>query len=346
MWRNAPIVIELTYGIVNTNGRPLLEQCLAAIDRERRTLPLRTEVLVVDNASTDDSVDAARRLGATVLELTQRQGKAANDTLLLQRAAGRFVLLLNEDSELRPGATAALVDALLEWPGAAAAGAQLRYPDGRAQGSAYRFPTPATTLRCAIGLAGTTVQSGTRSEPHEVDWHHSAALLVRRDAAAQVGWLDPDFFVYSDEVDFARRLRDADWSIVHVPAAECVHHEQLANGGSADRRIVEFARNRDRYMRKHHSRAAARAVRWLSALTYLQRACAAVVLPGHSPRRYWRHVRASLRPGVGDGLAEAAAAFNAQRAAAALALPAGPPVPAATPAPPAAPTPSPAATAR
>ena len=63
----------------------------------------------------------------------------------------------------------------------------------------------------------------------EVDWCQSSALLVRREAAAQVGYLDPDFFVYSDEVDFARRLRDAGWESLYVPGARAVHHEQLSN---------------------------------------------------------------------------------------------------------------------
>jgi GT2 family glycosyltransferase len=121
-----------------------------------------------------------------------------------------------------------------------------------------------------------------------------------------VGWLDPDFFVYSDEVDFCKRLRDAGWATLFVPAAQAVHHEGLSTGSVPERRIVEFSRNRDRYMRKHHSAAAALAVRALTAWTYALRAAAALVLPGHDPRRYWRHVTATLRPSRGEGLREAA----------------------------------------
>src|SRR6185312_15952192 len=124
----------------------------------------------------------------------------------------------------------------------------------------------------------------------EVDWAHSAAMLVRREAGAQVGWLDPAFFVYSDEVDFCRRLRDAGWSVLFVPDAEAVHHEQLATGAGAERRIVEFSRNRDLYVRKHHGRLVAWVVRSLTAVAYAERAVVAVVAPGHSARRYWRHV--------------------------------------------------------
>jgi GT2 family glycosyltransferase len=147
----------------------------------------------------------------------------------------------------------------------------------------------------------------------EVDWAQSAALLVRREAAAAIGWFDTNFFVYSDEVDFCKRLRDNGWSVLYVPQAEVVHHEQLASGTVPERRIVELSRNRDRYMRKHHSPAAARVVRWLTAWTYAVRAAGAVVVPGHSPRRYWRHVTATLRPGRGEGLREAALEHNRGR---------------------------------
>jgi hypothetical protein len=143
-----------------------------------------------------------------------------------------------------------------------------------------------------------------------VDWCQSAALLVRREAAEQVGYLDPDFFVYSDEVDFARRLRTAGWRSLYVPDAVAVHHEQLASDAVPERRIVELSRNRDLYMRKHHSASAARAVRWLTAWSYAVRALAALVLPGHGARRYWRHVTATLHPGRGEGLREAAEEYN------------------------------------
>jgi GT2 family glycosyltransferase len=95
-----------------------------------------------------------------------------------------------------------------------------------------------------------------------------------------------------------------------VPHAVAIHHEQLSTGAVPERRIVELSRNRDLYMRKHHSTAAAWAVRLLTAWTYALRALAALALPRHSARRYWRHVTATLRPGRGEGLREAAAQYN------------------------------------
>ncbi len=304
--------VEVSYCVVNTSQRDLLGRGLDAIARERADLPFATETLVLDNGSRDGSAQAAQAHPAVdeTIAIDHRRGKAVNDSELLQRAHGRYALLLNEDSELLPGATLALWQALQDRPDAACAGAKLLRPDGRAQACAWRFPTPLTALAGALFLHRLyTVQSG-GERTREVDWCQSSALLVRREAAAQVGYLDPDFFVYSDEVDFARRLRDADWCSLYVPQALAVHHEQLATGAVPERRIVELARNRDLYMRKHHSPAAARAVRWLTAYSYALRALAALALPGRSPRRYWRHVTATLMPQRGEGLREAADEYN------------------------------------
>jgi N-acetylglucosaminyl-diphospho-decaprenol L-rhamnosyltransferase len=304
--------VEISYCVVNTSQRELLVRGLDAIAAERAVLPFATEVLVLDNGSRDGSAEAAQAHTTVdqTIALGERRGKGLNDSELLRRARGRYALLLNEDSELRPGATLALWQALQQHPDAACAGAKLLRPDGREQPSAWRFPTPLTALAGALLLHRFyTVQSG-GSQTREVDWCQSAALLVRRDAAAQVDYLDADFFVYSDEVDFARRLRDAGWRSVYVPSAVAVHHEQLSTGVAGERRIVEMARNRDLYMRKHHSAAAALAVRWLTAWPYALRALAASVLPRHEPRRYSRHVTATLRPGRGEGLREAAERYN------------------------------------
>jgi N-acetylglucosaminyl-diphospho-decaprenol L-rhamnosyltransferase len=105
-------------------------------------------------------------------------------------------------------------------------------------------------------------------------------------------------------------LRDAGWRSLYVPSAVAIHHEQLSTGAVPERRIVEMARNRDLYMRKHHSRAAALAVRWLTAWSYAVRALVATVMPGYSPWRYWRHVTATLWPSRGEGLREASEVYN------------------------------------
>ncbi len=304
--------VELTFCVVNTSKRELLGRGLAAIMRERSTLPFASEVLVLDNGSRDGSVELAREHPAVddVIALPQRVGKAFCDSELLRRARGRYALLLNEDSELLPGATLALHRALAADPEAACAGAKLVRPDGSAQACAWRFPTPLTALATALALHRLLVVQSRGSHTRVVDWCQSSALLVRRGAATEVGYLDEAFFVYSDEVDFARRLRDAGWRSLYVPRAVAIHDEQLSTDAQAEPRIVELSRNRDRYMRKHHSAAAARAVRWLTAWAYGARALLAAVLPGHSPERYWMHVRATLHPERGRGLRELADDYN------------------------------------
>ncbi len=302
----------VSYCVVNTNGRETLLACLEAIER---TTPsdLEHEILVLDNASDDGSAEAVRALGRDIrlIALDRRAGKAANDSRLLREAGGEFCLLLNEDSELQPGAVAALLGALQSDREAAAAGAQLLAPDGREVPCAWRLPGAETALAGAFFLhRRLTVESGgTGTRP--VGWVQSSAMMVRREAAEQVGWLDPEFFVYSDETDFCKRLGDAGWKILFVPSARAIHHDQMAqDAAGAERRIVEYHRNRDRYLRKHHGRVEAFLMRPLLAWPHLVRATAAVFLPGHSPRRYWLHARQALFPGRGEGIREAAEAYN------------------------------------
>ena len=306
------MAVELSYCVVNTEQRQLLRYCLDSIARERAAVPFETEVLVLDNASLDGSAGAARGHPATteVIALEQRRGRGENDSTLLKQARGRCCLLLEGDSELEPGTTAALHAALHADPGAAVAGATLVDHDGRQRPSAWRFPGPWTALLTALWLHPRFVVQSRGTRVREVDWVQGVAMLVRREAAEAVDFLDPAFFVFSEEVDFCKRLRAAGWKVLYVPEARAVHHEQGPRETTPSRRIVELSRNRDRYMLKHHSPAAARAVRWLTAGAYAARALAATVLRGHEPRHYARHVRATLHPGRGEGLADAAADLN------------------------------------
>ena len=302
----------LSYCVVNTNGRDHLLDCLAAIER---THPdgVEHELLVVDNASTDGSADAVRERHpeARLFALERRTGKADNDSLLLREARGRYCLLLNEDSELREGAQHALLDALEADRGAGAAGARLLTSEGEPTACAWRLPDIPWALAAAVFMHDRVAVQSTGADVREVGWVQSSAVLVRREAAEQVGWLDGDFFVYSDETDFFKRIRDAGWRILFVPSAEAVHHDQLATDSAAmTRRIVEFHRNRDRYFRKHGLRLTR--VVWKACWTwaYLVRAGAATLIPGRDPRRYLLHARQELFPGRGEGIREAAEAHN------------------------------------
>lgn len=303
---------DLSYCIVNTNGGELLKRCLDAIERWTPS-DVSYETLLLDNASDDESPTFAEgRDHVRLIQLTRRTGKASNDSQLLREATGEFALLINEDAEITEGSMAGLIGALRSDSSAAAAGALLMNGDGVAQPCAWRFTSVATALAGVFWLHRLyTVQSG-GSATRRVDWAQSAALLLRRERANAIGNLDEDFFVYGDEVDLCKRLADAGGHTLYVPSARVFHREGLSHGESAKRRIVEFHRGRDLYMRKHHGAAQAAVVRVLVAVTYLERAAAASITRKHDARRMLWHVRAALRPQDGEGLREAAAAWNAE----------------------------------
>ena len=298
----------LSYCVVNTNGREDLMACLDAIEGTHPA-GVECEVLVLDNASVDGSAEAVQARGGDVrlVALERRAGKAENDSTLLREARGRYCLLLNEDSELRPGAVEALIEALDADPRAGAAGAQLLDSGGDPVPCAWRFPGVGTALAGAVFAHRRFTVQSVGERVRAVDWAQSSALMVRRGAAAEVGYLDPAFFVYYDECDFCKRLAEAGWRTLFVPAAEAIHHDQLSTDlGAGLPRIVEFHRNRDLYMRVHHSLPAALAVRLLTAWSYALRALASTVLPNQPARVYWAHARQALFPHRGESIRDRA----------------------------------------
>jgi N-acetylglucosaminyl-diphospho-decaprenol L-rhamnosyltransferase len=291
--------VELSYCVTSTEQRQLLRYCLDAIGRERAAVPFETEVLVLDNASQDGSAEAARRHPATtdIIVSSERRGRGANHSELARRATGRFCLLLDEDSELEPGATATLHAALAADDAAAAAGATLVEPDGTPRPSAFRFPGVGSALLSATGLHGRLVVQSHGSRTRTVEWAPTATLLMRREAAAQVGWFDPAFST-ADGADLARRLADHGWHVLYVPEARAVHHAAHYPPAMAAQRTADRARAADQFLRKHRSPATAATVRWLTAWRYGARAVLAAPRPGRSAREEVRHARTvlTLRP--------------------------------------------------
>jgi N-acetylglucosaminyl-diphospho-decaprenol L-rhamnosyltransferase len=304
----ARLAPKLSYCVVNTEGRDLLLACLDAIDRTHPA-GIEREVLVLDNASGDGSAAAVRARGGEIqlIELERRTGKAENDTTLLRRAQGDLCLMLNEDSELRPGAVAALVAVMEADPKAAAATPQLLDSADHPYPSAWRFPGVGTALAGALFIHRLFTVQSSGWETRQVEWLQSSALMVRREAAKRVDYLDKRFFVYYDECDFAKRLADAGWHQLFVPDALAVHHDQLSTDLAAGLpRIVEFHRNRDLYMRLHHGPGEARAVRWLTAWSYAVRAAAATFIPGQPAAVYRAHARQALHPERGESIRDRA----------------------------------------
>src|SRR4051812_1354295 len=168
-----PLVpVELSFCVVNTEQRGLLRYCLDSIARERATLDVETEVLVLDNASRDGSVDVARRhpVSTEVIAISGRRGKGQNDSELLRRARGPFCLLPTGAPEPGRGATVALPGARAADGRGGAAGALLVRPDGEPLPSAWRFPSPATALMTAVGLHRGLVVQSRGDDVRPVDW--------------------------------------------------------------------------------------------------------------------------------------------------------------------------------
>ena len=313
-----PVAVELSFCIVNTEQRELLLRGLDAVAAEQARAGFETEVLVLDNASGDGSADAARaRTRPTTeliaLERPARQGRerlgAAPARPRALRAAAQRGLRAARRAPPPRCATRSTAE-----PRAGAAGARAAAP-GRAPAAVrVALPGAAHRARPAAFLHRRLVVQSRGDAVRDVDWAQSAALLVRREAAARIGWLDPAFFVYSDEVDFCKRLHDAGWRVLYVPGRGRSTTSSSPPGRCRARRIVELARNRDRYMRKHHSAPAAAAVRVADARGPTRRArpprsCC----PATTRAATRRTSSAALRPGRGEGLREAAAALNRDR---------------------------------
>jgi GT2 family glycosyltransferase len=296
--------MDLSYAIINTNRRRDLLRCLASIEATHPAA-IEHEVVVVDNASEDGSADAvAKRFPRVrVVERRDRASLTENFNQLLASTNGRLFMFLNEDVELLPGSTAAMVAALDADPTAAGAGAMLLDPRQRPTPCAWRLPSVGTAIAGALFLHKWLVTESGGAGTREVGWVRSAAFLGRRDAIDSVGGYDTDYVFYSEDTDLQKRLHDAGWRILHVPGALVVHHETAdAERPRRVRRIVQFHRSRDLYMRKHHSSAARFACRPLWAWPYLPRAAAALVLPGEDAGLYLIHARQALLPWIGTGM--------------------------------------------
>ena len=253
--------------IVSYNVAPLLHECLASIAEAAEAGGITVHVVVIDNASSDHSIEVARANRNTTVVANTRNvgfGLACNQGIAIARAIGsEHVLFLNPDARLAPDALAALRNALETSPRHAIAGPDLRFPDGRPQPSRRRFPNLATLLVESTPLqwrgGGIDGSAGwPLIEPvirryqcadladvsGTVDWISGACLLIRVTALAAVGGFDPAFFLYFEETDLAHRLRKSGWTCTYTPEARVFHHRSQ----SADQNIG--ARDRHYYASK------------------------------------------------------------------------------------------------
>lgn len=248
--------------IISYNTRRMTLDCLNALFANLGT---GADVWVVDNASQDGSADGVRAAfpQVHVIENPDNAGFGAANNLALQRASGEFLLLLNSDAFVQPGAVAALAQCLKLHPKAGIAAPRLLNRDGSLQRSCYRFPSPGRAWLENLGLSGLLARHPvfgdysrwSHDSERSVEWAGGACLLVRREAYKQAGGFDEAFFMYQEETDWQRRLWDCDWDIVFTPSASVVHLGG-ASGASEQARINRhFFDSLDYYIRKHHGLA-------------------------------------------------------------------------------------------
>ena len=258
---------DLSVIIVSYNTHDLLRACLRSVMAQDQGLWM--EVFVVDNSSLDGSCDMVRREFPQVSLVCNsvNVGFAAANNQGLRLAAGRYLLLLNPDTVVQPSALRELVEFMDCHAEVGYCGPKLLNSDGSYQPSARRFPTILSDAFLMTGLANRYPQSrhsinlqatGDHSTPGRGDWFSGACLLVRREAASEVGLLDEGFFMYFEETDWCKRLADADWEGWYVPSAGVVHYGGQSVG--ADSAEAPFSGNhpeywlhsRRRYMRRQY----------------------------------------------------------------------------------------------
>lgn len=240
---------DVTISIVNTNNRDLLQTCLCSLYETTRA---QMQVIVVDNASTDGSAARVQREfpQVTLLENETRAGFAASHNRALQDGAGRYLLILNEDTKLLPRCLDTLIAFMDAHPDAGACGPRLWNGDGSLQRTANRFPTLAFGVCEALALnrlfpnnpvwRQNTYAEWDRATTRQVDAVSGAALLVRAAAISQVGLLDPQFFIYHEEVDWCLRLRQRGWKTFYVADAQLIHYGGASTAARAPEKFHQI----------------------------------------------------------------------------------------------------------
>jgi GT2 family glycosyltransferase len=269
--------------VVSFNARDPLLACLRALHEQNERL---LEVIVVDNASADGSAAAARQAfpKARVIDNPANLGFARANNRGLREAGGRYVLILNPDAELRPGALPALARYLDAHAAVAVVGPRTLNPDGGVQvsfGPRLSLGAEWRQRRLVRGVKAGDPRSRREAERQassegSPDWVSGSCLLARAEALRAVDGFDEGFFLYEEDVDLCVRLRSAGWGVAFTPEAEVVHRlgASMAKAGALPR--VEYQRSHLRYYRKHNGALQTLALRALVAGGSAARLVAAV----------------------------------------------------------------------
>jgi GT2 family glycosyltransferase len=305
---------SLSVIIVSWNVRELLRRCLASVRADGAALDV--EMIVVESASADGSAAmvAAEFPEARLLAQAENVGYARGNNIGLAAAQGEFLLLLNPDTEIQPGALGHLVECLRYSPRVGVVGPQLLNPDGTVQSSRRRFPTLLTSVFESTWLDRLAPRAVLRryymldhgdDERVEVDWVVGACLMTRRDVVAAVGPLDEAYFMYSEELDWCRRVKLAGWQVLYLPSARVIHHLGKSSEQAVTARHIRFQQAKLRYFRKFHGRVVTVLLRLFLLTTYLWQLGLEVTKGALGSRRplrwqrvrsYWQVLRSGLRP--------------------------------------------------
>ncbi|HEY9783769.1 MAG TPA: glycosyltransferase family 2 protein [Candidatus Obscuribacterales bacterium] len=270
--------MELSVIVVSWNTKALLDRCLETLraELERLKPAQRSEVFVVDNNSADGSKQMVREKHkwAELIANPENRGFAAANNQAFKKASGKLLLLLNPDTEVKPGAIETLIKFLEAHPRAGVVAPQLLNSDGTIQRSCREFPTFVGMVYELLGLSRLFPGNKVFGRYKMLDWNHDderevdqpegACLLVRRQVMDQVGVLDEGFFMLFEEVDWCYRIKKSGWQIWFTPAAQVVHHYGQSIKQVKTKMILSSHRGLYRFWFKHY-----RKDRWyLDVLAY------------------------------------------------------------------------------
>lgn len=307
-------MIDLSIIIVSWNVADLLAACLDSLFMPENA-SITTEIIVVDSASTDDTVALVQQHYPQVILLPQSEnlGFVRCNNIGLAQAQGRYVLLLNPDTEIIGDTLPQLVAYMDQNPTVGITGPHTLNTDGTTQSTRRHFPSIAIGFFESTWLQALAPKSLldhyyiTDKPDHAVfpvDWVQGSALMARHAVYAQIGGLDPTFVMYSEELDWCKRAKSAGWEVHYVGTAQIIHHGGKSSEQVTARRHIHFQQSKLHYFHKHHGWLVAQLLRLFLLLNYLVQIGieGAKRLLGHKPamrqeriQAYWQVVRSGLR---------------------------------------------------
>ncbi|MCK6577113.1 MAG: glycosyltransferase family 2 protein [Anaerolineae bacterium] len=269
--------MDISVLIVSWNVLDLLDACIRSI--LANTAPGQVEILVIDSASTDRTAEhiSAAFPGVRLFAQSENIGFTKGTNLALGEARGRYLMLLNPDTVIIGDALLVMQQYLDTHPGVGMVGPHTLNPDGTTQSSRRRFPTLVTAIFESTWLQGYAppgvlerfyVTDTPEDATIEVDWVQGSALMARREVYEQIGGLDEGYIMYSEEMDWCRRAKDAGWRVAFLGDARIIHHGGKSTDQVVARRHIHFQESKLRYFRKYHGALAANGLRLFLLTSY------------------------------------------------------------------------------